>query len=79
MPFWMKPVACSAGYGIDAGVGEFTGPVAVGRPGGGDHGGRGARGGVLREDAADQEGLVVRMAEDAQQGRPGRRRGRRHG
>ncbi|MFJ5817199.1 helix-turn-helix transcriptional regulator [Streptomyces sp. NPDC093108] len=44
------------------GVGEFTGPVAVGRPSGGDHGGRGASGGALREDAAGQEGLAIGAA-----------------
>ncbi|GGS29550.1 hypothetical protein Snoj_25980 [Streptomyces nojiriensis] len=49
------------------GVGEFGDAVGVGRPSGGDDSGAGARGGVLGEHAAGEEGFVIRMGEDAEE------------
>lgn len=53
------------------GVGEFRSPGAVGRPRHGDDGGARVRAGVLGEDTAGEEALVVGMGEHAEQGRPG--------
>lgn len=53
------------------GVGELVGPVAVGGPGGGDHGGWRACCRVLRENPSGQEGFVVWVSEDCQKRRQG--------